>query len=264
MEPSLYERWKKREDPNKFDNFLLKTVRKTMYDGYKLIMLSVAEARPWDTEINLVAVFIMPWHLISGYNNPKYVEIHDDYYTDMRVKGERITVHYLTLHSYVTKLLEGEMNMYFAFRWWARAWFIDRNMRESLQLLHQHCMSQDTVSSTLFSASLELNLQYKAEAVDWPKVSLAVFSVGAIKYMLKEKQFPRNHFTATSLFNTNIVDDVVFARYKDVDFGTLKEYVSAQIAFLYTKAETTHLFKRPSFAHITGLVYQLRLTYADK
>lgn len=261
---SLYDRWKKREDPNDFDNVLLKSVRNIMHEGQKLIMLSMAEARPWDSKINIIAIYIKSWNHIVGYSEDKFVKIWDDFYTEIVVEGEQVVVHRVSLHTYITKLLEGEMNMYFAFRWKARAWFIDTHMREQLQRLHQYCMSQDTVINALWIARLEFDVIKANDYNEHEKVSAIVFTVGAIKILLHRKLFPNDHVYATEEFNHDIVDDVVFARYDDVNFSALHDYISAQIKFLYEKVETTDIQKSPVMPHISGAVHQLRLTYAIK
>jgi len=261
---SLYERWKKREDPNRFDDIVLKSVRESMYTGQRLIMLSVAEARPWDTSINIVAVFIKPWNQIAGYTEEKFIKIWDDYYTDMVIDGEQVTVYRISLHTYVTRLLEGDMHMYFAFRWWARAWFIDSHMREHLQKLHQYCMSQNTVKNILWAARSELDLYKTHGYEEYAKIAAAVFTVGAVKIMLRKKVFPKTHFSATEEFNHDIVDDVIFGRYGKANFGKLHDYISAQIKFLYERTERTDIQELPNLSHISGTVYQLRQTYAIK
>lgn len=261
---SLYDRWKKREDPNDFDDILLKSVRDIMLHDQKLIMLSMAEARPWDTSINVIAIHVKSWNQIVGYYNDKFAMMVDDYYTEIVVEGEVVTVHRLSLHEYITKLLEGEMNMYFAFRWWARAWFIDVHMRQQLQRLHQYCMSKDTLQSALWSNRLLLDIHKARKWKEHDKISHIIFTVGAIKILLHRNVFPKDHYYATEEFNRDIVDDALFGRYDKVNFDALADYIQAQIKFLYEKVETTDMQKSANMPHISGAVHQLRLTYAIK
>ncbi len=252
----------KREDPYEFDEVVLKYARSKTPDGYKLIMLSVPEPRPWDTIQQVIAVFIRPWHLIAGYAHPAHIEIHGNYYHRHHFDGQEVIIHYLSLDEWVTKMLDGDFDMFFSFRWWARAWFIDTHMRQQAQQMMQYCMSKQTVTTAMRDIKLTLILNTERDEVRH-MISRAVFMVGAVKYLLRNNRMARDHISATKFLNNKIVDDYLFARYKE-PVEPLISYLEAQMQYITVTVETSKLQDKPPMAYISGSVHQLRLTYALK
>ena len=255
-----------REDANDFDDKLLKRVRQEVPDMYKLIMLSVAEPRPWDTQLRVTAVFMRPWHLIAGYANPQHILLHEDYFYHLQddIEDEPVVIHFMSLHEWITKMLEGNMDMYFAFRWWARAWFIDRHMRMSAQQLMQYCMSKSTIHALFFRVKLDLLFMKDEFETDEHKLSRVIFWIGSINYLLKRKALPKNHITATEFLRHKIIDDALFARYDNLHVEPVVEYLHEQIKRLKKRLETSKIMIKPDMPYISGSVHQLRLTYELK